>query len=79
MVKKMFAKIGSWAFIIGIIIALLIGLYEGIVLEDGNSFLATDNGGYVAWVLAALGIIVGILAVLGRGTITQKETPGFLL
>jgi hypothetical protein len=74
-------KIGSWAFIIGIIIALIVGLYHSYTLEstDVTPFFETDTGGAVAWVLAIIGVIVGLLAVLGRGTITKQETPGFLL
>lgn len=72
-------KIGSWAFILGIIIALIFGLWEAVQMEDHNSFFATDNGGIVAWILAILGVIVGILAVMGKGTITKGEVPGFLL
>jgi len=72
-------KIGSWSFIIGIVIALLIGLYEAVTLEDGGNFFLTETGGWVAWILAIIGAIVGILAVLGRGTITTKEVPNFLI
>jgi hypothetical protein len=77
---KMFGKLGSWAFIIGIIIAGLVGLYAAVEFEGGNLlFFAQDTGGLFAWILAIIGAIVGILAVLGKGTITAKETPGFLL
>jgi hypothetical protein len=72
-------KVGSWAFILGIIIALIFGLWEAVQLEDNTSFFATDTGGIIAWILAILGVIVGILAVLGKGTITKGEVPGFLL
>lgn len=80
-------KIGSWAFIIGITIALIVGLMHAVsyeaFLDDAEKaddvFFLTDNGATVAWVLAILGAIVGVLAVLGRGTITKSETPGFLL
>jgi len=83
--KKIMAKndilpvIGSWSFIIGIIIAFFVGLYQGITLEGGAGFFNTEIGGWVVWLLAIIGIIVGILAFLGKGTITKKETPGFLL
>lgn len=74
-------KVGSWAFIIGVIIALIVGLLQASSLEagDGIEFFKTDNGGLVAWALAVIGAIIGILAVLGRGTITAKEVPGFLI
>ena len=38
-------KVGSWAFILGIIIALIFGLWEAVQLEDNTSFFATDTGG----------------------------------
>ena len=80
--SKMMSKIGSWAFIIGIIIALIVGLYQAITIEGktySSGFFGEDLGGIIAWILALLGAIVGIIAVLGKGTITKHETPGFLL
>jgi len=79
MVKDMYTKIGSWAFLIGTLIALIIGIYTAWTMEDGGNFLATDTGGWIAWLLAVLGAIVGIIAFLGKGTITAKEGPGFIL
>ena len=79
--SNIMTKVGSWAFIIGVIIALIVGLLQASSLEAGDSteFFKTDNGGLVAWALAVIGAIIGILAVLGRGTITAKEVPGFLI
>ncbi|MCK5636335.1 MAG: hypothetical protein KAH91_02860 [Thermoplasmatales archaeon] len=79
--NEIMAKVGSWSFLIGILIALIVGLYQAYTLESADvaSFFGTSNGGAVAWVLAILGAIVGFLAVLGKGTITKQETPGFLL
>ena len=80
MAKDMYTKIGSYAFLGGILIALICGLYTAYQMEvDSVNFLATDNGGWVVWVLAVLGAIVGILAFIGKGTITAKEGPGFLM
>ena len=79
MAKDMYTKIGSWAFLIGILIALIVGLYTAYTLEDGGNFLATGTGGWIVWLLAVLGAIVGILAFLGKGTITAKEGPSFLI
>ncbi len=53
------AKVGKWAFILGFGIAVLTGFG---VEQD-----------WFAWVLAALGLIVGFLNVTGA------ETQGFLL
>ncbi len=74
-------KIGSWAFLIGILIALIVGLYTAYTIEstDVQPFFNTDTGGIIAWILAILGVIIGVLAVYGRGTITKKEAPGFLI
>ncbi len=73
-------KLGSWAFLIGIIIALLVGLYQAYTLASAaDPFFGTEVGGWVAWLLAVLGGIVGVLAFMGKGTITAKEVPAFLM
>jgi len=91
--NSMMLKIGTYAFIIGIIVALLIGVVHASTLEAYENaesseeienaskeiFFMTDNGGLAAWALAVIGAIIGVLAVFGKGTITAKETPGFLL
>jgi hypothetical protein len=51
--------IGKWAFIVGLVIAVLAGLFF--------------QPGWALWVLAILGVIVGLL------NITVEETRGFLL
>jgi len=81
MAKDMYTKIGSWAFLIGILIALIIGLWQAYTLESTTetAFFSTDAGGWVAWLLAIIGAIVGILAFMGKGTITAKEVPAFLM
>lgn len=79
MAKDMYTKIGSWAFLIGILIALIVGLYTAYTIEDGGNFLATETGGWIVWLLAVLGAIVGIIAFMGKGTITAQEGPGFLM
>ena len=53
------AMIGKWAFIIGLVIAVLAGLFF--------------QPAWAIWVLAILGVIVGLLNV------TAEETRGFLL
>ena len=53
------AKIGRWAFVLGLVIAVLAGLFF------------QPNWAY--WVLAILGVIVGLL------NIAAEETRGFLV
>jgi len=81
MAKDIYTKIGSWAFLIGILIALLVGLYTAYTIEseDADMFLGTESGGWVIWLLVIIGAIVGIISFLGKGTITPREGPGFLM
>jgi hypothetical protein len=53
------ATVGKWAFIIGLVVAGVVGLFFQV--------------GWVVWVLAILGVIVGFLNV------TAEETQSFLL
>ena len=78
MVKDTYTKLGSWVFLIGILIAFIVGLYQAYTLESGSNFFETKVGGWSAWVLAIIGVIVGLLAFFGEGTITKKEIPYFL-
>ncbi len=64
MVKKSKNLIGAWAFLIGVILAIVLGLF--------NTFLGA-NSNYILWILIVLGIIVGLL------NITGKESSKFLL
>jgi len=80
MAKDMWGKIAVWAFLIGVLIALIIGLWQAYNLQSEQTpILSTDNGVWVGWLLALLGVIIGVLAILGRGTITKAETPAFLM
>ena len=58
-------KIGSWSFIIGVILALILGL--------ASNALAPNWVGILASVLVVLGLIVGFINIAG------KETKDFLL
>lgn len=69
--KETISKVGSWAFLIGIIIAVIAGIFWEKYL--GNSLA------YVSGFLAILGLIVGIIAFFGLGTITKEEIPNFLI
>jgi hypothetical protein len=64
--------IGSWLFLIGILIAVIVGLIVG-------ADWYTDTNSYAAAILGALGFIVGILSFFALGTITQERVPSFLI
>jgi hypothetical protein len=51
--------VGRWAFIVGLVLAGVVGLFLQVA--------------WVVWVLAILGVIVGLLNV------TAEDTQGFLL
>ena len=73
-------KVVGNSFIVGIVITLLIGIYQGWSIEQGANFIENEPlGGMIAWILAVIGLVVGLLAVAGRGTITREETPGYLM
>jgi hypothetical protein len=80
MAKDMMGKVAIWAFIIGALVALLVGLWQAYTIEQNQTpVFMTNTGGWIAWILAILGAIVGILAMLGKGTITKAELPAFLM
>ena len=63
MVKAIYTKFGSWTFLIGILISLIVGLYQAYTLESGENFFETNIGVGSAWILAIVGVIVGILTL----------------
>lgn len=52
-------KVGQWAFVIGLVLAMVVGYMF--------------QAAWVVWVLAILGVIVGLLNV------TREDTQSFLL
>ena len=61
-------KLGEWAFIIGVLIAVVIGLFSN-TIEVKNPELS-------GWLIAAL-VLLGL--VVGLMNITEKETTPFLI
>jgi hypothetical protein len=70
--EEMFKKIGSWLFLIGILVSVLIGLVVG-----ANWY--SDPNSYMAALLAILGFIVGVLSFFAMGSITHDKVPTFLI
>jgi hypothetical protein len=78
--KSVLAQAGTWSFIIGVIVALLVGLAIGAgSLEPLDGEYAGDTEGYIATILVILGFIVGFVSAMGLGTISKDEMVGFLV
>jgi len=70
--QNIFKKIASWIFLIGVLIAVIVGLITG-------ANVWTDTTGYVNIILAVLGFLVGILSFFAIGNITSEKVPTFLI
>ncbi len=70
--EEILKKIGSWLFLLGILISVIIGIVLG-----ANIWATTDW--WVSALLAGLGFVVGILSFFAVGTITQEKVPTFLI
>ena len=70
-------KLGSWLFLIGICVAVLVGLIFG-VGQAMNANL-TDFEAPLGIVVAVLGFLVGILSFFALGAVTQEKIPTFLI
>ena len=75
--ESMVKKLGSWLFLIGICVALLVGLIFG-VGQTMNANL-TDFETPLGIIVAVLGFIVGILSFFALGAVTQEKVPTFLI
>lgn len=69
---ELFRKLGSWLFLIGVVIALIAGIIVG------ARWYGDDNA-YIALILGVLGFVVGILSFFAVGQITHERIPTFLL
>ncbi len=69
--EDMLKTIGSWLFLIGVLLSVIIGIVYGANLWSGDAWVAT--------LLAVLGFIVGVLSFFAVGNITQERVPTFLI
>jgi len=69
---EIFRKIGSWLFLIGVLVALIAGIIVG-------ARWYADSEAYIAMVLGVLGFFVGILSFFAIGQITTDRIPTFLI
>lgn len=73
--EELLKKIGSWLFLVGILIAVIVGLVVGAnYIQEG-----TTTHTWVSLILAVLGFVVGILSFFAVGNITQEKVPTFLI
>ena len=70
--ENMLKTIGSWLFLIGILIAVIVGIIVG-----ANWY--TDSNLFIAAILAVLGFVVGVLSFFAMGSITHERVPTFLI
>lgn len=70
--EELLRKVGSWLFLIGILVSVIVGLIVG-----ANWYV--DSNAYVAGLLAILGFVVGALSFFAMGTITHEKVPTFLI
>jgi len=69
--EEIFKKVGSWLFLVGILIAVVIGLL--------TEAIWTETPYYVTILLAVLGFVVGVLSFFAVGSITREKVPRFLI
>ena len=72
--QSMLKTIGSWLFLIGILVAVIVGLIFGYSATWQDKW-----GPYVTTLLAVLGFIVGTLSFFAIGSITKEKVPTFLI
>ena len=71
-------KVSGWLFLFGIVIAIIAGLIIG-AMNSGRMDYNKDLKGGLEVILGLIGLIAGILAIMGLGTITEKEMPTFMM
>ncbi len=72
--EELLKKIGSWLFLLGILIAVVVG-----IVFAANQTWYTGYSAAVSSLLAVLGFIVGILSFFALGSITKDRVPTFLI
>jgi len=71
-------KVCSWLFLIGIVVAIIAGLIFG-AADAGKIDQNKDLKGGLEVILGLVGFIAGVLVLMGKGTITDKEMPMFMM
>jgi len=70
-------KLGSWLFLLGICIAVLVGFIFGV--GQAMNVNLSDFEAPLGIIVAVLGFFVGILSFFALGAVTQEKIPTFLI
>jgi cation transport ATPase len=71
--EEMLKKLGSWLFLIGILLSFIVGIIYG------ANLWTVEQSWWISAVLAIIGFVVGLLSFFAVGTITQDRVPTFLI
>lgn len=80
--QEMFKKIASWLFLVGVLVAVVVGLLAQTLWPptvDATGAMTLNYPTYITIALAALGFVVGILSFFAIGNITHERIPTFLI
>ena len=81
--QEIFKKIASWLFLVGILVAVVVGLlaqtYWPPTVDPTTGVASLSYPTYITILLAALGFIVGVLSFFAIGNITHDRVPTFLI
>jgi len=72
--QDMFRKIASWLFLVGVLVAVIVGVIWG-----ADEAILADQQTLIYTLLAVLGFVVGILSFFALGNITKERVPTFLI
>jgi peptidoglycan/LPS O-acetylase OafA/YrhL len=72
--EELIKKIGSWLFLVGILLAVIVG-----IVFAANATWYTEYSPTISTLLAVLGFIVGVLSFFALGNITRDRVPTFLI
>ena len=79
--EELFKKIGSWLFLVGILISIVVGLVAQTFWPPtvANGIITMAYPWYITAILATLGLVVGILSFIAMGNISKEKVPTFLI
>lgn len=72
--EELMKKIGSWLFLVGILLSVIVG-----IVFAANGTWSANYSPTVSTLLAVLGFVVGILSFFALGNITRDRVPTFLI